>query len=131
MEHSINIFSEDFFNKTLNNLLSDVSVSESVRDSVQLLLNQEKFTGRQGGCNDPFQIFGFLAFLLVLLQLLANNGGGRRRRSLAEEDSLCFDERKNNNNIHYDEGKLAIASVLRGYVKVFEARGNKGMMQMV
>ena len=30
--------------------------------------------------SDPFSIFGFLAFILVILQLLANNGGGRRRR---------------------------------------------------
>ena len=86
----------------MENSSSAVNVSESVLRNVYTLLTDSSFSlpssvtnlfenyiednyysysTARSGCNDPFAIFGFLAFLLVLVQLLANNGGGRRKRS--------------------------------------------------
>lgn len=65
-------------------------VVETVEDA-QLLQDEDKVEGRfiipffswSGGCNDAFSGFGFLAFLLALLDLileLNNDAAGRRRR---------------------------------------------------
>ena len=98
--------------------LFSASLSQAViPSSVKLLLNEvleiDASTPRQGGCNDPFQIFGFLAFLLVILQLLANNNGNRRRRSLQTHiPNSCI----NQNDENLQLGKQAVDNILRGFI---------------
>ena len=71
--------------------------------------NGDNHSTARSGCNDPFSIFGFLAFLLVLLQLLANNQGGRRKRSI--EDCSTHQESK-----EVMEGMLAVHLIFQGFV---------------
>ena len=87
---------------------SSFSLPASVRNILENLSGDNHSTGRQG-CNDPFAIFGFLAFLLVLLQLLANNGGGRKRRSTR----LCPYHEESN---QLQEGRLAVHLVFQGFL---------------
>jgi hypothetical protein len=54
------------------------------------------YSGRYfGGCNDAFSVFGFLAFLLALLdlviELMNNNNSGRslRKPRRVDSSSLC------------------------------------------
>ena len=63
---------------SVSELFENVLASEQVETFLHQLLDQDQSTARQCS-NDPFAIFGFLAFLLVLLQLLANTGGRRKR----------------------------------------------------
>ena len=95
---------------------SSLSLPQSVRSLLENH-NGDHSTARSG-CNDPFSIFGFLAFLLVLLQLLANNGGGRRKRS-AEDCSV------DQETSQVREGMLAVHLVFQGFINSV-GEGNKG-----
>ena len=121
-----NITEANLFKDEIVNLVSqlvgenDTEIGKfihEVKDLISPVYDQS--SPRQGGCNDPFAIFGFLAFLLVLLQLLANNGGGRRRRSVdmsSEMSSeLCGDGNHALDDI--EVGKLAIKYILQGFLK--------------
>ena len=91
------------------NLSLPASLTES--DLVQNLLSlqpSEPGSPRQGCGSDPFAIFGFLAFILVILQLLANNGGNRRRR---EAEQRCDHETKPEGS-----GQLAAAIIFQGFL---------------
>ena len=86
---------------------SSFSLPASVRNILENFSGENHSTGRQG-CNDPFAIFGFLAFLLVLLQLLANNGGRKRRST-----RLCSYHEESN---QIQEGRLAVHLVFQGFL---------------
>ena len=61
---------------------ANFGMPESFQTFVSSLTNEDASTARDGGygCDDPFAIFGFLAFLLALLQLLVDSEGGEERR---------------------------------------------------
>merc|ERR1712183_653583 len=88
--------------------MGSFSLPASVRNLLENLSGDNQSTARSG-CNDPFAIFGFLAFLLVLLQLLANNGGGRKKRS----SRLCSYHEESN---QLKEGRLAVHLVFQGFL---------------
>ena len=44
------------------------------------ILEDEYMVTARSGCDDPFAIFGFLAFLLALLQLLVDSGSKKKKR---------------------------------------------------
>ena len=108
-------------NKTVSDvsehdLLQVYSLLKASRFSLPVSVTNllENFSGdnhstARSGCNDPFAIFGFLAFLLVLLQLLANNGGGRKKRSAR----LCSYHEESN---QLREGRLAVHLVFQGFL---------------
>ena len=87
---------------------SSFSLPSSVRNLLENYSGDHYSTARSG-CNDPFAIFGFLAFLLVLLQLLANNGGGRKKRSTR----FCSHHEESN---QLKEGRLAVHLVFQGFL---------------
>ena len=61
------------------------------------------------GCNDAFSVFGFLAFLLALLDLIMEmNGGARKKR-----DAM--------NHPEFREGALASYSMFRGFLNAMDA----------
>ena len=70
-------------NGSFSDIVEQVLASEQFEHIYSGLLSSDPSTARQCS-NDPFAIFGFLAFLLVLLQLLADSGGKRRKRSIRE-----------------------------------------------
>ena len=95
------------------NLSLPASLTES--DLIQHLLSpqpSEPGSPRQGCGSDPFAIFGFLAFILVILQLLANNGGNRRRR---EAEQRCHHETRREGS-----GQLAAAIIFQGFLNGFD-----------
>ncbi|KAG7173417.1 hypothetical protein Hamer_G018703 [Homarus americanus] len=75
--------------------------------------------GRMYGCSDSFSVFGFLAFLLALLDLILelqamNNTGGTRRRRAAEDDTdltLGCQE-----DVEMQQATSASYSLLRGFL---------------
>ena len=96
------------------NLSLPLSLAES--GLVQQLLSlqpSDQGSPRQGCGNDPFAIFGFLAFILVILQLLANNGNRRRRRE-AEQAGTCHAESQDGS------GQLAATLIFQGFLKGFD-----------
>ena len=94
------------------NLSLPLSLSESGLVQDLLDLHSEHGSPRQGCGNDPFAIFGFLAFILVILQLLANNGNRRRRE--AEQDGKCRPESPDGS------GQLAATIIFQGFLKGFD-----------
>ena len=69
----------------------------------------------RSGCEDPFAIFGFLAFLLALIQILIdqnNAGNGRRKRSL------------DGNSLAFQQATLAALGMLQGFINTINS-GNK------
>ena len=95
--------------RNIYTLLRDSSLSfpSSVSSLLENYIEDSSSTARSG-CNDPFAIFGFLAFLLVLLQLLANNNGRRRKRS--EEN--CYNQESD----QVREAMLAVHLVFQGFL---------------
>ena len=87
---------------------SSFSLPASVTNFLENFSGDNHSTARSG-CNDPFAIFGFLAFLLVLLQLLANNQGRRKKRSTR----LCSYHEESN---QLKEGRLAVHLVFQGFL---------------
>ena len=73
-------------------------------------------TPRQGGCDDPFAIFGFLAFLLALLQLLVDSGDGRRRRSVGR----CQVSRQQGISSELREASLAVYTLIQGFLNTMD-----------
>ena len=73
-------------------------------------------TPRQAGCDDPFAIFGFLAFLLALLQLLLDSGDGRRKRSVTR----CQVSREQEINPELREASLAVYTLLQGFLNTMD-----------
>ena len=69
------------FNGSFSEIVETVLASDQLLTVYSQLFRSDSSTARQCS-NDPFAIFGFLAFLLVLLQLLADSGGKRRKRSI-------------------------------------------------
>ena len=91
-------------------------------DLIQDLLSPQQSdpsSPRQGCGNDPFAIFGFLAFILVILQLLANQGNRKRRE--AEFSGRCHQESGQGS------GHLAAAIIFQGFLNGFDGNLIKAM----
>jgi len=84
----------------------------------QLLSDHSNDQGTaRGGCDDGFGVFGFLAFLLALLDLLLELGGdGRKKRSIGDE-GICD---LPNPHPQVREGTLAALVMLRGFLNAVE-----------
>ena len=74
-------------NGSFSEIVEQVLASDQLQTVYSQLFSSDPSTARQCS-NDPFAIFGFLAFLLVLLQLLADSGGKRRKRSIGGSTNL-------------------------------------------
>ena len=74
-------------------------------------------TPRQYGCDDPFAIFGFLAFLLALLQLLVDSGDGRRRRRSA---GRCQVNKEQEISSDLREASLAVYTLIQGFLNTMD-----------
>merc|ERR1712060_467837 len=111
----------------LTSLMSDsTSLLSSVLSSIgpdvglppalhQLLLSHSDDHGTaRSGCDDGFGVFGFLAFLLALLDLLLDLGGSRRKRSA---EGICEAPQP---HPQVREGTLAALSMLRGFLNALE-----------
>ena len=86
---------------------SSFSLPSSLTNLLENFSGDNQSTARSG-CNDPFAIFGFLAFLLVLLQLLANNQGRKKRST-----RLCAYHEESN---QMKEARLAVHLVFQGFL---------------
>ena len=78
-----NYFDDGTIRKIIPVIMSaNFGMPESFQTFVSSLTNEDASTARDGGygCDDPFGIFGILAFLLALLQLLVDSGGGEERK---------------------------------------------------
>ena len=112
-----NISISDNFIHQAQEWLSSANLSLSLAESdlIQQLLSVQVYSDegspRQGCGNDPFAIFGFLAFILVILQLLANNGGRRRR----EAEQRCDHETRQEGS-----GQRAAAIIFQGFLNGFD-----------
>ena len=87
--------------------------------------NESEGTARDGGygCgNDSFEVFGFLAFGLYLLNLIMNmDGGGMKKRSAQD---LCGPDFDASREPALMEGALAFYIVFEGYLNaLFDSKG--------
>ena len=80
-------------------------------------------TARQSGCDDPFAIFGFLAFLLALLQLLVDSGSKKKKRST--EDCKPVNMQGGSGDREMREGTLAVYSMIQGFLNTMDAGDGK------
>ena len=95
---------------------ASLGIPASFHRFVSSLGHEEGFTAREGGygCDDPFAIFGFLAFLLALLQLLVDSGGGEERRK--RSTNQCNHEEAFKTNPDVREGVLGAYIMLQGFL---------------
>ena len=77
------------------------------------LTSETEGTARQGCGNDSFEVFGFLAFGLYLLNLVMNM---KRRKRSADQCSSDFDPSREPELV---EGVLAFYSVFQGFLTAF------------
>lgn len=97
----------------LSSIEPDVGLPPSLH---QLLHNHSDEQGTaRGGCDDGFGVFGFLAFLLALLDLLLELGDDGRKKRSAE--GVC---KVPNPHPQVREGTLAALSMLRGFLNAVE-----------
>ena len=74
-------------------------------------------TARDGKCgNDSFEVFGFLAFGLYLLNLVMNMDGGARKKRSSDQCSSEFDPSREPALM---EGALAFYSMFEGFLDAF------------
>ncbi|XP_047488984.1 uncharacterized protein LOC125039225 [Penaeus chinensis] len=79
--------------------------------------------GGYGGCSDSFSVFGFLAFLLALLDLILELQGNRRKKRDArgvEEDVNLKAECQSQDEIQ--QATSACYSLLRGFLNTLAAQ---------
>ena len=89
-------------------------------------MNGDGSTASSGGygCDDPFAIFGFLAFLLALLQLLVDSGGeegGMKKRSVDQ----CTQEQAVQSSPQLREGVLGAYIMFQGFLNALDVEEGK------
>ena len=72
---------------------------------------------QKNGCDDPFAIFGFLAFLLALLQLLVDSGGEERKKRSTYQ---CSHEQALKNSPELKEGVLGAYIMFQGFLNAVD-----------
>jgi hypothetical protein len=82
------------------------------------ILEDDSFVTARSGCDDPFAIFGFLAFLLALLQLLVDSGSKKKKRST--EDCQFVNRQGGNRDREMREGALAVYSMIQGFLNTMD-----------
>ena len=94
-------------------MAANFSLPQGLQLFLSSLEQEETFTARDGGygCDDPFAIFGFLAFLLALLQLLVDSGGEERRKRSANK---CREDHLIRATPEIREGVLGAAIMFQG-----------------
>ena len=99
---------------------ANFGMPESFQRFVSSLTDEDASTARDGGygCDDPFAIFGFLAFLLALLQLLVDSGGdeARKKRSTYQ----CSHEQALKNSPELKEGVLGAYIMFQGFLNAVD-----------
>ena len=82
----------------------------------------------RSGCDDPFAIFGFLAFLLAMLQLLVDSGSKKKKRSTA--DCQLENRQGGCRDREMREGTLAVYSMIQGFLNTMDVRdGNMTLLK--
>ena len=80
------------------------------------ILEDDNMVTARSGCDDPFAIFGFLAFLLALLQLLVDSGSKKKKRST--EDCQLVNRQGGSREVR--EGALAVYSMIQGFLNTMD-----------
>ena len=84
--------------------------------SIFNILEDDNMVTPRSGCDDPFAIFGFLAFLLALLQLLVDSGSKKKKRSA--EDCQLVNRQGGSREVR--EGALAVYSMIQGFLNTMD-----------
>ena len=85
-------------------------------------------TARDGKCgNDSFEVFGFLAFGLYLLNLVMNMDEGARKKRSSDQ---CISEFEPSREPALMEGALAFYSMFEGFLNAFYDGEGKHLNQI-
>ena len=84
------------------------------------ILEDENMVTARSGCDDPFAIFGFLAFLLALLQLLVDSGSKKKKRSTG--DCQLVNRQGGSRDREMREAALAVYSMIQGFLNSMDVR---------
>ena len=82
------------------------------------ILEDDNMVTSRSGCDDPFAIFGFLAFLLA--QLLVDSGSKKKKRSTA--DCQLVNRQGGSRDREMREGTLAVYSMIQGFLNTMDVR---------
>ena len=90
------------------------------------ILEDDNMVTSRSGCDDPFAIFGFLAFLLA--QLLVDSGSKKKKRSTA--DCQLVNRQGGSRDREMREGTLAVYSMIQGFLNTMDVRdGNMTILK--
>ena len=114
-------FDDEMLRKIIPVIMSaNFGMPESFQTFLSSLTNEDSSTARDGGygCDDPFAIFGFLAFLLALLQLLVDSEGGEERKKRSTYQ--CSHEQVLKNSPELKEGVLGAYIMFQGFLNAVD-----------
>ena len=117
--------SSPFSLEKIKKILHHISESSDVEKYLKFG-NEAEATGRDGGCgNDSFEVFGFLAFGLYLLNLIMNmEGEGRRGMKKRSSPDLCSLDFEPDREPALMEGALAFYTMFEGYLNaLYDSKG--------
>ncbi|XP_023320981.1 uncharacterized protein LOC111695748 [Eurytemora carolleeae] len=105
---------------TLPGFLEDgIGLPSSLMHVIYGEVEEEEYGTARSGCNDAFSVFGFLAFLLALVDLIMRLQAGNKRRK-REDSSTCTVRVSSQDNPQLKEGTLAAYSMFRGFLNSME-----------
>ena len=103
-------------------------IESSIIAPILSLKSGSEGTARDGKCgNDSFEVFGFLAFGLYLLNLVMNMDGGARKKRSSDQCSSEFDH---SIEPALMEGALAFYSMFEGFLNAFYDGEGKNLNQI-
>ena len=109
----------DFMNTTNPFFSSEYTLLRGITSFLPFMQENKDGTARNGCGNSSFEVFGFLAFGLYLLNL-AMNMKKRRKRST----DVCSDQFQSINEPDHIEGMLAFSSMFQGFLTaIYDGEG--------